>query len=100
MAAQTAYRFRMVQLMASRRLRCTTGTAAAAWTCPGNFSADNMTWRQSTFAAISTDRIRLLVNNALASYSRINRDRGVDDRGPSIRVVPGSDLVEFSDGCL
>ena len=37
----------------------------------GNVTGNNLVWRQFTFAAISTDRIRVLVNNALAGYSRI-----------------------------
>ena len=37
----------------------------------GNVSGNNLVWRQFVFSAISTDRIRVLVNNALASYSRI-----------------------------
>ncbi len=37
----------------------------------GNVAGNNLVWRQFVFSPISTDRIRVLVNNALASYSRI-----------------------------
>jgi PKD repeat protein len=37
----------------------------------GNVSGNNLVWRKFSFAPITTDRIRVLVNNALNSYSRI-----------------------------
>ena len=37
----------------------------------GNVTGNNLVWRKLTFSLISTDRIRVLVNAALGSYSRI-----------------------------
>jgi hypothetical protein len=37
----------------------------------GNVTGNNLVWKQLTFAPVSTDRIRVLVNAALAGYSRI-----------------------------
>jgi hypothetical protein len=37
----------------------------------GNVTGNNHVWRQFTFASITTDKIRVLINNALASYSRV-----------------------------
>jgi len=37
----------------------------------GNVSGNNLVWRKITFTPITTDRIRVLVNNALATYARI-----------------------------
>jgi hypothetical protein len=37
----------------------------------GNVTGNNLVWKQLTFAPVSTDRIRVLVNGALAGYSRI-----------------------------
>ena len=37
----------------------------------GNVTGNNRVWRQFTFASITTDKIRILINNALASYSRV-----------------------------
>ncbi len=37
----------------------------------GNVTGNNLVWRRFTFAPISTNAIRVLVNNALASYARI-----------------------------
>jgi hypothetical protein len=37
----------------------------------GNISGNNLVWRRLTFAPVSTDRIRVLVNSALSGYSRI-----------------------------
>jgi len=37
----------------------------------GNVTGNNLVWRRFLFAPISTDRIRVLVNNALAGSSRI-----------------------------
>jgi hypothetical protein len=44
-----------------------------AWiNIPGGVVTGNQNvWRQFTFAPVSTDRIRVLVNNALAGYSRV-----------------------------
>ncbi len=46
---------------------------ATRWvTVPGgSITGNNRIWRSVTFPAISTDRIRVLVNQALAGYSRI-----------------------------
>jgi subtilisin family serine protease len=45
----------------------------AAWaTVPGgNVTGNNLVRRSFTFPAVTTDRIRVVVNNSLASYSRI-----------------------------
>jgi hypothetical protein len=45
----------------------------AAWAdVPGgNITGNNLVWRRLTFAPVSTDRIRVLVNSALSDYSRI-----------------------------
>jgi len=45
----------------------------SAWQAiPGTVVANNnLVWRRFTFAPITTPRIRVVVNNALASYSRI-----------------------------
>ena len=37
----------------------------------GNVTGNNHVWRQFTFASITTAKIRVLINNALASYSRV-----------------------------
>jgi hypothetical protein len=37
----------------------------------GSVSGNSNVWRKFTFAAVTTDRIRIVVNNALAGYSRI-----------------------------
>ena len=37
----------------------------------GNVTGNNHVWRQFTFATITTAKIRVLINNALASYSRV-----------------------------
>lgn len=37
----------------------------------GNVTGNNKVWRKFTFAPITTNKIRVLVNNALSSYSRI-----------------------------
>ena len=37
----------------------------------GSVTGNNLVWRQFTFAPVTTPRIRVLVNDALASYSRI-----------------------------
>jgi hypothetical protein len=37
----------------------------------GNVTGNNRIWRQFTFANITTAKIRVLINNALASYSRV-----------------------------
>ena len=44
-----------------------------AWvTVPGgSVTGNNLVWRRFTFPAVTTDRIRVLVNGALASFSRI-----------------------------
>ena len=45
----------------------------ANWTAVpgGSVSGNNRVWRKFSFAAVSTTRIRVLVTNALASFSRI-----------------------------
>jgi subtilisin len=45
----------------------------AKWvTVPGgSISGNNLVWRTVNFTAVTTDRIRVMVNNALASYSRV-----------------------------
>jgi hypothetical protein len=47
-----------------------TGTV---WTAVpgGTITGNNLVWRRITFTAITTDRIRVVVNGALAGYSRI-----------------------------
>ena len=37
----------------------------------GNVTGNNLVWRKFTFTPVTTDRIRVLVNSALNSYSRI-----------------------------
>src|SRR5437867_3071511 len=37
----------------------------------GSVTGNNLVWRQFTFANITTDKIRVLINNSLASYSRV-----------------------------
>jgi hypothetical protein len=37
----------------------------------GNVTGNNLVWRQFTFTPVTTDRIRVLVNGALAGHSRI-----------------------------
>ena len=47
-------------------------TGSAWQTVPGGqITGNSNVWRTVTFAAVSTSRIRILVTNALASYSRI-----------------------------
>ncbi len=45
----------------------------SAWaTVPGgSITGNNLVWRSITFPAVTTDRIRIVVNSALATYSRI-----------------------------
>src|SRR6266436_5102841 len=45
----------------------------STWTdIPGGaLTGNNHVWRQFTFASITTDKIRVLINNSLASYSRV-----------------------------
>lgn len=45
----------------------------ATWvTVPGGSISNNtLVWRKVTFPAVATDRIRVLVKSALASFSRI-----------------------------
>ncbi len=45
----------------------------SAWvTVPGgSITGNNLVWRSITFPAVITDRIRIVVNNALSAYSRI-----------------------------
>ena len=58
--------------MAWRRSRCSTWTGSDWVDVPGgNVTGNNLVWRKLTFSPISTDRIRVLVNAALGSYSRI-----------------------------
>jgi hypothetical protein len=37
----------------------------------GNVTGNNLVWRKFTFTPVTTDRVRVLVNGALNSYSRI-----------------------------
>jgi hypothetical protein len=37
----------------------------------GSITGNNKVWRRLTFSAITTNRIRIHINNSLASYSRI-----------------------------
>src|SRR5207253_10319522 len=37
----------------------------------GNVTGNNHAWRQFTFASITTAKIRVLINNSLATYSRV-----------------------------
>jgi hypothetical protein len=37
----------------------------------GNIAGNNNVWTQLTFPAVTTDKIRVQVNNSLASFSRI-----------------------------
>ena len=45
----------------------------ASWqTIPnGSITANNQVWRQFSFPAITTDRIRVWISGALAGYSRL-----------------------------
>jgi len=47
------------------------GWNGAAWVTLGAVSGNNLVKRTVSFAAFSTDRIRLNITGALASYSRI-----------------------------
>lgn len=55
----------------------------------GNISGNNQVWRQITFAAVSTPRIRVFVTGALNSYSRITEVEAYADSGGA-SVPPGS----------
>src|SRR5437667_2309919 len=47
--------------------------AGSTWTdVPGgNVTGNNHVWTQFTFASITTAKIRVLINNSLATYSRV-----------------------------
>ena len=47
------------------------GWNGSAWIVLASASGNNLVKRTLTFAAFTTDRIRVKVGNALASYSRI-----------------------------
>jgi hypothetical protein len=47
-------------------------TGGAWQTVPGGaIAGNNLVWRQVTFAPVTTDRVRILVHNALGTWSRI-----------------------------
>ena len=37
----------------------------------GSVTGNNLVWRKFTFPAVTTDRVRVVVNASLAGYSRI-----------------------------
>ena len=51
----------------------------------GQITGNSNVWRTVTFAAVSTSRIRILVTNALASYSRIVEVEAYQRAAPSTR---------------
>jgi hypothetical protein len=74
----------------------------SAWvTVPGgSITGNNLVWRTVSFPAVTTDRIRVVVNAALAGYSRITEIEAYDDTGgvvttpPTISSVSPSSIVQ------
>jgi len=61
-------------------------TGSAWQTVPGGTIANNnLVWRRITFSALTTTKIRVLVTNALASYSRITE---VEAIGAAVSTTP------------
>ena len=63
----------------------------AAWTVVpgGSITGNSLVWRTVTFPAVTTDRIRVVVNASLSSYSRITEieaytDGGVINQPPTV----------------
>jgi hypothetical protein len=58
------------------------GWNGSAWVTLGTVTGNNLVKRTVTFAAFATDRIRVNVTNALASYSRIVEIEALDPTAP------------------
>jgi len=59
------------------------GWNGAAWVTLGTVTGNNLVKRTVTFAAFTTDRIRITVTNALAVYSRIVEIEAFGTAGPA-----------------
>jgi glucose/arabinose dehydrogenase len=55
----------------------------------GSITGNNLVWRKITFGTITTTKIRILVNNALASYSRITEIEAYTPSGFTAVPVAG-----------
>jgi hypothetical protein len=64
----------------------------------GNVTGNRNVWRQFVFANITTSRIRVLVNNALASYSRIVEIEAYQAGGSPTPVGPQFWITVRTDG--
>ncbi|HVG71990.1 MAG TPA: S8 family serine peptidase [Vicinamibacterales bacterium] len=72
----------------------------AAWqTIPGTVvTGNNLVWRHFAFTPITTSRIRILVSNALAGFSRITEIEAWADSGASGNMPPSVALTSPADG--
>jgi RHS repeat-associated protein len=67
----------------------------------GNVTGNNLVWRRFTFPAITTDRIRVVVNGALESYSRIIEvEAWTTASVPRPNVVPTIELTAPADNTM
>ena len=57
----------------------------------GSITNNNLVWRQVTFAAVTTTKVRVLVSSALASYSRVMELEAWGVAAQTPTAVPGSD---------
>jgi subtilisin family serine protease len=62
----------------------------AVWvTLPGgSITGNNLVWRTVTFPAVTTSRIRVLVNGSLGGYSRITEIEAYSATGGAVNVPP------------
>ena len=69
----------------------------SAWvTVPGgSVTGNNKVWRKITFSPLSTDKIRVLVNGSLASYSRVIE---VEAFQAAVEVAPGTNVALAANG--
>ena len=68
----------------------------------GSVTGNNKVWRRFTFPAVTTDRIRVVVNGALAGYSRIVEIEaygtvvGAGNTPPSVQLTAPSDNAVYT----
>jgi len=74
--------------------------SGSAWvTVPGgSVTGNNRVWRKFVFAPVSTDRIRVLVNAALASYSRLVEVEAYASGGAPGNQPPSVSINQPADG--
>ena len=73
------------------------GRSGGQWVPLATVSNNTLVKRTVTFAAFTTDAIRVVVTNALASYARITEIEawGVDVSGDSNVALAGAGAVSF-----